>query len=95
MLLITGKERQKSIQKFNEQQSELKRERSYIPLEIDDTTDTTSHEWLLYCLALRLINKPTTKERKSEIDRLKKKKPILIDEVIPILNELECKYFSK
>lgn len=82
------------INAFNASQEKIKRDRQYIPLEIDCSIDTTSNEWLMHCLAINIANKPTAQQRKSTLETLLSKNKPLYDQVSPVLSKIEALHFN-
>ncbi|WP_178863455.1 hypothetical protein [Thiomicrorhabdus cannonii] len=94
-MIIQGfEERVRSVMAFNEGQMKVKRDRSYVPLVIKESTDTTTPEWMLYCLALSYVNRPTAQERKSGLEILKQKNPMLYENIIPFIEGIEMEHFG-
>jgi hypothetical protein len=94
MIILSFEETVRNVIAFNERRMKIKRDRSYVPLVVVETTDTTSHEWLLHCLALHYVNLPTAKERKSGLEILKQKTPALYEEVVPFIVRIETEQFG-
>ena len=94
MITVSKEEMQARLEKFNKTQAKVKRDRTYIPLEIDESTDTCSSSWLYYCLALNLVNKPSARERESTRENLKKENSALYEQVLPLIQQIENKHFS-
>ncbi|WP_178863502.1 hypothetical protein [Thiomicrorhabdus cannonii] len=94
MIVQSFEERTRSVMAFNERQMKIKRDRSYVPLVIEETIDTTTFEWLLHCLALHYVNQPTAKERKSGLEILKQKNPVLYEKIVPLIGRIETEHFG-
>lgn len=94
MLQLPFEQRAKSVQAFNERELKVKRDRNYVPLVIDELTETTSAEWMLYCLALSYVNRPTAQERRAGLETLKQKNQGLHDQIMPIILDIEMAHFG-
>lgn len=83
------------VKQYNEQQSTIKRDKPYIPLEIPIDVDTSGNEWLLYCLAMNILNEPTAVKRAARINTLQIKNPRLYEEVLPKMQELKQTFWEE
>ncbi|WP_157760744.1 hypothetical protein [Hydrogenovibrio halophilus] len=81
------------VKQHNEQQRAIKRDKPYIPLEIPAGIDTSGKEWQLHCLAMNILNEPTSAKREARINELKVKNPRLYDELLPKMKELKERFW--
>ena len=94
MILKSCEEAVRNIARFNEEQMGVKRDRSYVPVVIDETIDTTSQEWLLYCLVLHYVNLPFARDRKYGLEKLNKENPALYETITPRITAIESEHFG-
>lgn len=94
MLQLELEERLKSVERFNRWQEKVNRDRPYVPMVIDETTDTSSQDWMMECLALHIVNKESRLERENAIEKLKGKNQKLYEMVLPRVLEIEKKFFG-